>query len=124
MELNEYSTELLNDSDRELYQAKVKRILPYLALNEAFIGENLSARVSHVQIRIDNAKQVNKTKCSGLCVSTGTGSSSWLTSINRLSTKNVQTLLDLINGAIPENSVNAAQIAEQYNQGLLFPPGE
>lgn len=124
MELNDYSTEILNDSDRELYQAKVKRILPYLALNEVFIGENLSARVSHLQLQIDNQKLVNKTKSSGLCVSTGTGSSSWLTSINRLSTQNVQKLLDLINGAIPENLVNAAQIADRYNSEILFPPGE
>lgn len=124
MELNDYPTEILNDSDQELYQAKVKRILPYLALNEVFIGENLSSRVSHLQIRIDNQKQVNKTKNSGLCVSTGTGSSSWLTSINRLSTQNVQKLLDLINGAIPENSVNATQIADRYNREILFPPGK
>lgn len=124
MELNEYPTEILNDSDKELYRAKVKRILPYLALNEVFIGENLSARVSHLQLTIDKQKQVNKTKSSGLCVSTGTGSSSWLTSINRLSTQNVQTLLNLINGGIPENSVNAAQIADRYNEELLFPPGE
>lgn len=124
MELNDYPTEILNDSDQELYQAKVKRILPYLALNEVFIGENLSSRVSHLQIRIDSQKQVNKTKNSGLCVSTGTGSSSWLTSINRLSTQNVQKLLDLINGAIPENSVNATQIADRYNREILFPAGK
>lgn len=79
MELNEYPTELLNADDQKLYQAKVKRILPYLALNEVFIGETLSARVSHLHLKIDNQNIVNKTKCSGLCVSTGTGSSSWLT---------------------------------------------
>lgn len=124
MELNEYATEILNDNDREMYQAKVKRILPYLALNEVFIGENLSSRVSHLHLKIDNKKQVNKTKSSGLCVSTGTGSSSWLTSISRLSTQNVQNLLDLINGALPENSVSAAEIADRYNEQILFPPGE
>lgn len=124
MELNDYPTEILNDSDRELYQAKVKRILPYLALNEVFIGETLSARVSHLQLQIDLQKQLNKTKSSGLCVSTGTGSSSWLTSINRLSTQNVQKLLNLINGAIPENSVNAEQIADRYNKEILFPVGK
>lgn len=79
MELNEYPTELLNEADQKLYQAKVKRILPYLALNEVFIGETLSARVSHLHLKIDKENIVNKTKCSGLCVSTGTGSSSWLT---------------------------------------------
>lgn len=36
----------------------------------------------------------------------------------------MQQLLDLINGAIPENSVNAETIAERYNEGVLFPPGK
>lgn len=105
MELNDYPTHELNDDDREKYRAKVKRILPYLALNEVikkslffflwklsincflyilrklqvFIGERLSARVSHLHLKIDNQNVLNKTKSSGLCVSTGTGSSSWLT---------------------------------------------
>lgn len=79
MELNDYPTEFLNDADRKRYRAKVKRILPYLALNEVFIGETQSARVSHIHLQIDEQNQLNKTKSSGLCVSTGTGSSSWLT---------------------------------------------
>lgn len=79
MELNEYPTELLNETDQKKYRAKVKRILPYLALNEVFIGETQSARVSHLHLQIDDQNVLNKTKSSGLCVSTGTGSSSWLT---------------------------------------------
>lgn len=79
MELNDYPTEFLNEYDRQKYRAKVKRILPYLALNEVFIGETQSARVSHLNLQIDNETKLNKTKSSGLCVSTGTGSSSWLT---------------------------------------------
>lgn len=34
MEVNEYPTELLNDEDKKKYCANIKRILPYLALNE------------------------------------------------------------------------------------------
>lgn len=79
MELNDYPTEFLNDIDRKRYRAKVKRILPYLALNEVFIGETQSARVSTIHLQIDEQNQLNYTKSSGLCVSTGTGSSSWLT---------------------------------------------
>lgn len=78
MELNHYPTELLNETDQKKYCAKVKRILPYLSLNEVFIGETQAARVSHLHLQIDQNSQVVKTKSSGLCVSTGTGSSSWL----------------------------------------------
>lgn len=79
MELNSYPTETLSEDDQMKYRAKVKRILPYLSLNEVFIGETQAARVSHLHIQIDDQNILNKTKSSGLCVSTGTGSSSWLT---------------------------------------------
>lgn len=142
MELNDYPTEILSSSDQQLYRAKVKRILPYLALNEVFIGETLSARVSHLQLKIDNGNITNKTKCSGLCVSTGTASSSWLTryfrglvinwsksnaqcsSINRLSPQNVRKLLDLVNGQNSKNAIDAEDVANRYNKEIEFPPGD
>lgn len=79
MELNHYPTEHLDENDQKRYRAKIKRILPYLSLNEVFIGETQAARVSHLHLQINDQQQVIKTKSSGLCVSTGTGSSSWLT---------------------------------------------
>lgn len=57
-------------------------------------------------------------------MSTGTGSTSWHTSINRLSNKNVEDLLNILKannhelaGADPE------KISEEYNQRLVFEPG-
>lgn len=150
MELNDYPTEFLNNVDRKRYRAKVKRILPYLALNEVFIGETQSARVSHIHLQIDEQNQLNKTKSSGLCVSTGTGSSSWLTrfvretfflinnslwivlfmdlciccSINRLSTQNVCELIKIIEQNGCKVSKSASEIAEKYNAKIVFDPGE
>ncbi|XP_031630320.1 NAD kinase 2, mitochondrial [Contarinia nasturtii] len=124
MELNEYPTEMLDETDQTKYRAKVKRILPYLALNEVFIGETQSARVSHLHLQIDNQNVLNKTKSSGLCVSTGTGSSSWLTSINRLSTQNVRELLKLIKQNDKNINLNAEDIAEKYNDRIKFNPGD
>ena len=48
-----------------------KRTLPVLALNEVFLGENLSARVSYLEVRLDGEGDFAKTRNSGLCVSTG-----------------------------------------------------
>lgn len=79
MEQEKTEPQLLSKEMSRKYKAKMQRILPYLALNEVFIGESLSARVSHLQLVIDHQHLVNKTKCSGLCVSTGTGSTSWHT---------------------------------------------
>lgn len=147
MELNEYPTEMLNEIDRKKYRAKVKRILPYLALNEVFIGETQSARVSHLNLQIDDQNILNKTKSSGLCVSTGTGSSSWLTrfvhifklpkfsnqnkkrlffyySINRLSKENVRELLNIIKQTNKSILLDPDDIAEKYNARILFRPGK
>ncbi|VDP85466.1 unnamed protein product [Echinostoma caproni] len=66
--------------------------LPIRALNEVFIGEALSARVSEYDISIDGEKYVRQ-KSSGVTCSTGTGSSSWLYQINRLSTETVADVL-------------------------------
>ncbi|XP_059613942.1 NAD kinase 2, mitochondrial [Phlebotomus argentipes] len=115
--------ELLEPVEQELYDAKVKRTLPYLALNEVFIGETLSARVSHLQLKTDGT--VTNTKCSGLCVSTGTGSTSWHTSINRLSPKNVEELLTILRqGNHIDGHLDANEIAREYNRRLVFPPDD
>lgn len=68
----------LSEHEQRIYKARVKRAVPYLALNEVFIGETLAARVSYLQLKVDDYKETS-TKCSGLCVSTGTGSTSWHT---------------------------------------------
>ncbi|KAH8258481.1 hypothetical protein KR038_012040, partial [Drosophila bunnanda] len=110
------------------YKANMKRVLPYLALNEVFIGEHLSARVSHLQLVLDHQDLVNKTKCSGLCVTTGTGSTSWHTSINRITSRYVEDLLrSLPNSSLPEVAKlleNSEEIAQQYNRNLLFAPDD
>lgn len=68
----------LSLQEQTLYNSRIKRVIPYLALNEVFIGETLSARVSHLRLKVDDYKETT-TKCSGLCVTTGTGSTSWHT---------------------------------------------
>ncbi|KAH8407588.1 hypothetical protein KR222_007492 [Zaprionus bogoriensis] len=122
------SPELLDQDMANKYKAKMKRVLPYLALNEVFIGEHLSARVSHLQLVLDHQDLVNKTKCSGLCVSTGTGSTSWHTSINRITARDVGDLLRSLPDAnsldVQQMLDNAEEIAHRYNQGLLFPPDD
>lgn len=91
---------------------------------QVFIGETLSARVSHLHIRPSTTQVITKTKSSGLCVSTGTGSTSWHTSINRLSKKNVDDLLNILKDSTAMGEIDAEQISEEYNRRLVFEPGE
>jgi hypothetical protein len=59
-------------------------------------------------------------------VSTGTGSTSWHTSINRLSKKNVEDLLNILKGSDKSSlaNLNAEEISEEYNRRLVFEQGE
>lgn len=128
IDLHEYNSSSIDlkevDGPAVAGYTSTNRILPYLALNEVFIGEMLSARVSHLHLRIDNSDIVTKTKSSGLCVSTGTGSTSWLTSMNRLSTNNVKDLVEIIkrrSNASELNGIDPETISEEYNQNLVYP---
>lgn len=92
---------------------------------QVFIGETLSARVSHLHIRPSTTQKITKTKSSGLCVSTGTGSTSWHTSINRLSKKNVEDLLSILKKNSSElEAIDPEVISDEYNRRLVFEPGE
>lgn len=129
IDLHEYNVSPVEHNEvvdpDEAQHKSSNRILPYLALNEVFIGEMLSARVSHLHLRIDKSDVVTKTKSSGLCVSTGTGSTSWLTSMNRLSTNNVKDLTEIIkrrSNVSALNGIDPEAVSEEYNQNLVFAP--
>ncbi|KAJ8970749.1 hypothetical protein NQ317_016494 [Molorchus minor] len=101
------------------------KILPVLALNEVFMGEKLAAKVSHLQMRLNGSTQMTNLKCSGICVSTGTGSTSWHLSINRLPAQSVAELLRLIDIDATEGKDSLATIlSEIYNKNLIFPPDD
>jgi len=70
------------------------RTLPILALNEIYIGESLSSRVSYLELQMDQ-EPVFKSRNSGLCIATGTGSTSWIFNINKLTHHAVESLLKI-----------------------------
>ncbi|XP_065167672.1 NAD kinase 2, mitochondrial-like isoform X2 [Atheta coriaria] len=98
-------------------------VLPYLALNEVFIGETLSARVSHLGMWLNGSDQQTNLKSSGICISTGTGSTSWNLSINRLPVQSVSELLRLLDIDATEGPESLATVlAKMYNNNLIFHP--
>ncbi|CAG0880502.1 unnamed protein product [Darwinula stevensoni] len=105
------------------------RVLPVLALNEVFIGESLSARVSYCEISLDNGDKF-KQKCSGFIFSTGTGSTSWTFNINKLTHQNVEKLLHIIEDEVPSVRLNKndcrliEKITARFNNELIVDPSE
>lgn len=106
------------------YKAKLMSIVPHLALNEVFIGETLSARVSLLKIILDGSDQENHTKCSGLCVSTGSGSTAWHTSINRLTKCEVRDMVNILVSKVDSKNINIEETVDEYNRNLIFPPDD
>ncbi|XP_074035809.1 NAD kinase 2, mitochondrial isoform X2 [Leptinotarsa decemlineata] len=101
------------------------KVLPVLALNEVFVGESLSARVSHLQMRLNGSTENTNLKCSGVCVSTGTGSTSWHLSMNRLPIQSVAELLKLLDiEATEDKNSLAAVLSDIYNKNLIFAPDD
>lgn len=103
-----------------------RRVLPVLALNEVFIGECVSARVSYLELNIDDMKSI-KQKCSGLIASTGTGSTSWTYNVNKLTEQNMEEILTIVKEETgfkirDTDEKFVRKITETFNQMLITSP--
>ncbi|KAL6442326.1 hypothetical protein ACFW04_002527 [Cataglyphis niger] len=112
-----YVNEKFKDTPDELPR---ERRLPWLALNEVFMGETLSARTSTLFIKLDEEQKYQKIKSSGLCVSTGTGSTSWYKSINSLNQQTVREVLSLIDNKRQFTNNEIEAICLTFNNNLQF----
>ncbi|CAI4227059.1 unnamed protein product [Auanema sp. JU1783] len=100
--------------------------LPVLALNEVFMGESLSSRVSYYEIQVNNGLML-KQKSSGLTICTGTGSTSWYFNINKLTDQCVTDLLKIVQEKckveLPANDEDTvSDICSAFNQQLVYDP--
>ncbi|KAL8600736.1 hypothetical protein ACOMHN_057324 [Nucella lapillus] len=102
------------------------RVLPVLALNEVFIGESLSSRVSYYEFSVDDGPR-EKQKSSGVTICTGTGSSSWHFHINHLPAESVRDILRIANqktgSEFPVGDWPTMElISNEFNSSLRFDP--
>ncbi|KAL1140355.1 hypothetical protein AAG570_000287 [Ranatra chinensis] len=88
---------------------------------QVFLGESVSSQVSYFEIEVPGYTRT-KVKCSGLCVCTGTGSTSWNLSINRLSPHKVKRLLHIA-GFLDSCQHDVHNITAKFNNSLIFDPG-
>ncbi|PVD23404.1 hypothetical protein C0Q70_16673 [Pomacea canaliculata] len=102
------------------------RVLPVFALNEVFIGESLSSRVSYYEFSADDGPG-EKQKSSGITICTGTGSSSWHFHINHLSVSSVRDILVIANqktgSQFPVDDWHMLEsVVKEFNDSLRFSP--
>ncbi|CAK9805126.1 NAD kinase 2, mitochondrial [Anthophora plagiata] len=97
-----------------------ERILPWLALNEVFMGEFLAARPISLHVKIEDQESFT-IRCTGICVCTGSGSRSWYKSMNSQSAETVRSIVEIATGK-KLNPEETNELLYKYHRALLFPP--
>jgi NAD+ kinase len=129
LELETQKIENSKEDPKPDQKGRKKHILPFRALNEVFVGESLSSRVSYYEFSMDG-KQKTKIKSSGLTICTGTGSTSWSFNINKVTPQCVHNLFQIINEEIdgqnlPLNDSKLIQkVTDRFNSSLIFDVSE
>uniref|UniRef100_A0A2R9BCN7 NAD kinase 2, mitochondrial n=1 Tax=Pan paniscus TaxID=9597 RepID=A0A2R9BCN7_PANPA len=154
LSLNQHNRALnIERAHDERSEASGPQLLPVRALNEVFIGESLSSRMSYSwAVAVDNLRRSiptlkglasyyeisvddgpwEKQKSSGLNLCTGTGSKAWSFNINRVATQAVE---DVLNIGEYQNSYWSSPllscanffffvVTNEYNESLLYSPEE
>ncbi|KAL2717679.1 stAR-related lipid transfer protein 3 isoform X2 [Vespula squamosa] len=99
-----------------------ERKLPWLALNEAFVAEVLAAKMSTLLVKVDDEEKYYRIKSSGICISTGTGSTSWYKAINSVNPQLVRRIFRLLNDRTNFTDTEIDQICSKFNDSLHFKP--
>jgi NAD+ kinase len=104
-----------------------RQTIPVRALNEVFIGESLSSRVTYCELGF-NGDPSFKIKSSGITICTGTGSTSWSFNINKLTPSCVQSLVRIIQDEtgvpVPDDPDLVKKVTDRFNNSLIFDPSE
>ncbi|XP_066591890.1 NAD kinase 2, mitochondrial-like [Prorops nasuta] len=112
---------LVKSTQREIVNALQprRRILPWLALNEVFMGEFLAPRAITFRFQADNNEEYT-VRSSGICVCTGSGSRFWYRGMNIQPPDTVQQLALAIGKKM--NEKEAKEVLHEYYNALDFHP--
>lgn len=74
-------------------------------------------------VSVDDENEYHLVKSSGLCITTGTGSTSWYKSINSVNPQIVQEILTLLNKEKQFTKEEIDKICSTFNDSLYFDAG-
>lgn len=128
-------TSCMEGSSRIDSQKRRTMDLPIIALNDVFVGERASSMVSHLDVKYKEEKsevwsEHPPQKNSGVVVCTGTGSTGWSKSVNRICAETLKTIVEKLGRQTEEVDYNefAAEInasrtvfdSESSRMGITF----
>lgn len=88
-------------------------------VHQVFIAESSPASVSYLDISVNDGEFIT-TKNSGICICTGSGSSSWNYTMNRISEDVVRKLFSISGHKFDKID----EIVNKYNNSLRFKAGK
>lgn len=83
----------------------------------------MSARISALQFNDGSNDQFRSVKCSGICVATGTGSTSWFRTIKSLTPQIVEGVLEKACCEKKFTQKEIEKIGFEFNSSVQYPPG-
>ena len=92
-----------------------------LSLNEVFVGEKDVAKSGIFRIKIDDDVYLGQFFSSGLLISTGTGSTGWLTSAMQFTEQNVSSVLEILGHHLEPAEVRS-HLASSLSSETAFAP--
>lgn len=87
------------------------------------MAEVFAAKMSNLLIKFDDEENFHRIKSSGICISTGTGSTSWYKAINSIHPQLVRQIVSLLNGRTNFTNTDIDKICSKFNHSLHFSPG-
>lgn len=114
----------------EVTERQIKNILFFiqnliltLTFSQVFIGESMSGRISALQFNDCTSDAFRSVKCSGICVTTGTGSTSWFRTIKSLTPQIVEEVLAKAYSEKKFTPKELEKICFDFNSSFLYAPG-
>lgn len=87
------------------------------------MAEVFAAKMSTLLIKFDDEENFYRIKSSGICISTGTGSTSWYKAINAISPQLVRQIFGLLDNNKNYTNADINDICCKFNNSLHFNPG-
>ena len=102
----------------------INRILPERGLNEVFVGELDSTEPSFLEIEVNRSGVTQRIKCSGILVSTGTGSTAWSQAVGKITKSEIEEMNRALLRLGRSPIYNHESVVDEINRARQYHPGD